>query len=368
MQVALAIVMMMTMDARGSTPAAVTPAKPKVARSAPDAPRIEVAFVLDTTGSMSGLIEGAKRRIWTIARQIGAGRPRPDLRIALVGYRDKGDQYVTRVHPFSADMDEVYQSLSSFHADGGGDTPEHVSAALHDAVEKLAWSADERTLKVLFLVGDAPPHTDYQDQYDYRRHVADARARGIVVDAIQCGADGRTASVWREIAAAGLGHYARIEADGGMNVAVTSHDAELARLGAELSSTVVVSGAAGARQAAEDKMAARRAMPSAVAAEAAGYLADAPKVAEADLVDRPVAEQRRELRQNAAPALAGKPEAEALADLAARKAKRADLQARIQALQKKREAELAATGKNDAFDEEVVAKMKERAGKKGVAY
>jgi hypothetical protein len=90
-------------------------------------PRVEVAFVLDTTGSMGGLIEGAKRRIWSVARRIGEGQPRPDLRIALVAYRDKGDLYVTQVHDFTSDMDAVYARLMSFQADGGGDTPEHAA-------------------------------------------------------------------------------------------------------------------------------------------------------------------------------------------------------------------------------------------------
>src|SRR5437899_10703381 len=78
------------------------------------APRVEVAFVLDTTGSMGGLIDGAKRRIWSIARRIGEGRPRPDLRIALVAYRDLGDEYVTRTYDFTGDMDEVFGHLSAF--------------------------------------------------------------------------------------------------------------------------------------------------------------------------------------------------------------------------------------------------------------
>lgn len=330
-------------------------------------PRVEVAFVLDTTGSMAGLIEGAKRRIWSIAREIGEGRPRPDLRIALVGYRDLGDAYLTQVHPFSSDMDEVYRSLSSFRAEGGGDTPEHVSAALRDAVESLQWSGP-RALQVLVLVGDAPPHVDYQDGLDYRRHVADARRRGIVVDAIQCGGDAQTAAVWREIASAGLGHYARIDSQGGMNAEVTAYDAELARLGSELSSTVVISGDARARHAAARKMEARGAMPAAVAVEAAGYLARADRLAEHDLVDRPVAEQRAELKQNRAPALAGKPEAEALAHLAAQKARRADLQSRIADLQKKRAAALAASSQKDAFDAEVVAQLRERAAEYGIKY
>ena len=364
MQMALAVLMAVT--AGGAASPRVTPARNQAAAVAVR-PRVEVAFVLDTTGSMTGLIEGAKRRIWSIARSIGEGRPRPDLRIALVAYRDVGDAYVTQVHPFTSDMDEVYQALSSFRAEGGGDTPEHVSAALRDAVEALPWSGP-RALKVIFLVGDAPPHVDYQDGFDYRRHVADAKRRGIIVDAIQCGGDVQTASVWREIASAGQGHYAQIDSQGGMNAQVTPYDTELARLGAELSGTVVISGDLREQAVAARKIEARSAMPAAVAVEAAGYLARADRVSAQDLVDRPVAEQREELKQNRAPALAGKPEAEALAHLAAQKARRADLQSKIQVLQKKREAALAAGGEKDAFDSEVVTKLKERAAKVGIQY
>ena len=176
--------------------------------------------------------------------------------------------------------------------------------------------------------------------------MADARQRGIVVDAIQCGADAGTAAVWREIASAGLGHYAQIDSQGGMNAQVTPYDAELARLGAQLSGTVVISGDAREQAVAARKMEARSAMPAAVAVEAASYLARADHVAEQDLVDRPVAEQRAELKKNRAPALAGKPEAEALAHLAARKARRGDLQSKIEALQKQRDAALAAGEKD----------------------
>jgi hypothetical protein len=360
MQMALAVLMA---AAVASGEGAASPGGIEVA---PARPRVEVAFVLDTTGSMGGLIEGAKRRIWSIARRIGEGRPRPDLRIALVGYRDLGDAYVTQVHPFTSDMDEVYRSLSSFRAEGGGDTPEHVSAALRAAVDSLPWSGP-RALKVIFLVGDAPPHVDYQDGFDYRRHVADARQRGIIVDAIQCGADAGTAAVWREIASAGLGHYAQIDSQGGMNAQVTPYDAELARLGSELSGTVVISGDVREQAVAARKMEARGAMPAAVAVEAAGYLARADRVAEQDLVDRPVAVQREELKKNRAPSLAGKTETEALAHLAAQKARRAELQSKIEALAKKRDAALAA-GEKDAFDTEVVTNLKDRAAKVGIKY
>ena len=351
---------------------AVSSAPPRVTQARP--PRVEVAFVLDTTGSMGGLIEGAKRRIWSIARRIGEGRPRPDLRIALVGYRDLGDEYVTRVHDFSGDMDEVYQNLSAFHADGGGDTPEHVSRALHDAVHRVSWSHGSG-LRVIFLVGDAPPHMDYQDGFDYRRHVGEARQRGIVVEAILCGGDMQAAAVWQEIAALGQGHYAQIDGQGGMPAAVTPVDADLARLNGELAATVVAGGTAAEQAGIARRLEARKAMPAAAAAEAASYFADAGRLATKDLVDLPVAEQKQEIeslqRAGAAPsAVKGKSAEEAVAFLQAQKGRRAELQTRIQALQKQRERYLRAQpgAKADAFDDKVVQNLREQAAQQGIKY
>ena len=339
----------------------------------PQAPRVEVAFVLDTTGSMGGLIEGAKRRIWSIARRIGEGRPRPDLRLALVAYRDRGDDYVTQVHDLTGDMDALYRDLMSFQANGGGDGPEHVSAALYEAVHHVSWSAGP-ALKVIFLVGDAPPHVDYQDGLDYRQHAREAAARGIVVETIQCGADVETASVWREIAGLAAGHYARIDAQGGMPVRVTAVDEELARLSGELSSTVVAGGTAREQARAATALAARKAMPAPMAVEAAGYYADAARLADKDLVDLPRAEQKRELDAlrgaGAAPAeLRGKTDAQALEFLNEQKKRRADVQERIKTLQARRDALLKAQAPAaDGFDEQVVKSLTDRARSLGITF
>ena len=357
------------------TPAAAVKPVPKAVPTqslAAKGPRVEVTFVLDTTGSMGGLIEGAKRRIWSIARRIGEGRPRPDLRIALVGYRDKGDAYVTRVHDLSGDMDEVYARLSALRAEGGGDCPEHVSAALSDAVHRVSWTQNS-ALRLIFLVGDAPPHLDYQDGFDFRKHVREARQLGIGVETIQCGQNADTERAWREIASLGDGHYAQIDGQGGMPVRVTSADAELARLNAELAATVVAGGSSAEQRVAQGRLEARKAMPAAMATEAAGYFARADRLAERDLVDMPVAEQKRalaEARANAAaPApLAGKSEAEAVAYLKDQKAKRERVQARIVDLQEQREAELAKAPTKDAFDEKVVGALKEKAAARGIQY
>jgi Mg-chelatase subunit ChlD len=337
-------------------------------------PRVEVAFVLDTTGSMGGLIDGAKRRIWSIARRIGEGQPRPDLRIAIVGYRDRGDEYVTRVHDLTGDMDLVYQSLMAFQAGGGGDTPEHVSAALDDAVNRVSWSRGP-ALRMIFLVGDAPPHMDYQDGFDYRRATREAAQKGITVETIQCGEDPATAAVWREIASVGGGHYAQIDAKGGMPARVTPMDAELARLNAELLSTVVAGGSAADRAAVGRRLEARAAMPAPMAAEAASYFAKEERLAEKDLVTLPEPEQKRQIQSlraqpGGAPAsLAGKSDDEALSYLKEQKARRDRAQSRILELQKQRDAVLAREAPaTDAFDEQVVGSLRAKAAAHGIRY
>ena len=73
--------------------------------------RVELVFALDTTGSMSGLIEGAKQKIWSLASFVAQGQPTPDLRVGLIGYRDVGDAYVTKVFDLDDDLDRVYRRL-----------------------------------------------------------------------------------------------------------------------------------------------------------------------------------------------------------------------------------------------------------------
>src|SRR5437764_14212279 len=113
------------------------PAVGQTAQQKGDPPKVEVVFVLDTTGSMGGLIDAAKQKIWSISNQIAAGQPAPQVKIGLVAYRDRGDEYVTRVYPLTDDLDAVHTNLMGFKAKGGGDFPESVNEALHVAVTKI---------------------------------------------------------------------------------------------------------------------------------------------------------------------------------------------------------------------------------------
>src|SRR5207237_6484966 len=130
-------------------------------------PEVEVVFCLDTTGSMGGLISAAKQKIWAISNQIAAGQPTPRVKIGLVAFRDRGDAYVTKVFDLTDDLDAIHGHLMGFQAQGGGDFPESVNQALHESVTKISWSTDKRTLRMIFLVGDAPPHMDYADDVKY---------------------------------------------------------------------------------------------------------------------------------------------------------------------------------------------------------
>ena len=198
----------------------------------------EVVFVLDTTGSMSGLIEGAKQKIWSIAGGV-IQRTGGKVRIGLVPYRDRGDAYVTRLFPLTNNLDQVYSDLQGFRADGGGDSPESVNQALHEAVTEIAWSDSPRVLRTIFLVGDCPPHMDYADDVKYPKSCALAVEKRIVVNTVQCGSESTTTPIWREIAQLTDGGYSQIGQSGNMRMIETPFDAEIQRLNIELGKTIL---------------------------------------------------------------------------------------------------------------------------------
>src|SRR5215831_4667324 len=278
---------------RVATPIAVAPAPRAPEPSDPLSqapvavarPRVELVFALDTTGSMTGLIEGAKRKIWSLASFIAQGQPTPDLRVGLVAYRDIGDAYVTKVFDLDSDLDRVYRRLRSFRAEGGGDGPEHVARALDESVHKMSWSDDKSVVRVIYLVGDAPPHTDYNDGYDYVRAARAAARKGIQLHTILCGADPAAASAWREIASLGGGQYMAIHQDGGMEAERSRYDDELATLHDKLAGTAIGYGAAAPAVAAASAVALKA--PAAEKAARAGYLAKNKKAVggEGDLVE-----------------------------------------------------------------------------------
>ncbi len=370
--------------ARTATPpAAATTSAPPPVTVTQTKPRIDVAFVLDTTGSMGGLIEGAKSKIWSIANEMIRATPTPEIRIGLVAYRDRGDAYVTQIHDLSADIDAVYGTLRGFQADGGGDGPESVNQALSDAVTKLSWSQDRSTLKLVFLVGDAPPHMDYAQDEPYTRIVQAAVKKDLVIDTIQCGADTETARVWQEIARLGEGKFVALGQTGDMVAMATPLDGEIAALSRELGKTAVGYGDDTRRKEVEAKLSAAAEAPAPVAADKASFAARGGAsggivTGEGDLV-ADVATGKAKIEN--VPAASLPPALQAMAPeeranyVKQQVEKRADLTRQMNELVGKRDAFLAderarvaASGAKDSFDGTVAETVREQAKKKGIVY
>jgi Mg-chelatase subunit ChlD len=193
-------------------------------------PKVEVVFCLDTTGSMGGLIEAAKQKIWSIANQIAAGKPTPELKIGLLPYRDRGNVYITRVIDLSDNLDAIHGELLKFEAEGGGDTSGSVNQALNDAINKIKWSTDKNTLRIIFLVGDAPPHMDYKDDVKYPETCKKAAAKGIIINTVQCGNDPECRKYWQDICVKAEGTYVQIAQEGGVIAVATPFDKRLGEL------------------------------------------------------------------------------------------------------------------------------------------
>jgi uncharacterized protein YegL len=347
-------------------------------------PRVEAVFVLDTTGSMSGLIQAAKEKIWSIANTMASAQPAPEIRIGLVAYRDRGDAYVTRVVDLSADLDSTYATLMDFRADGGGDGPESVNQALHDAVNKMSWSQDQNTYKVVFLVGDAPAHMDYQDDVKYPVTIAAAKQRGIVINAIQSGSNGETLQMWQQIAQAGSGDYFQVESDGNAVAIATPFDRELAELSAKMDETRLYYGSEEEKVKQRSKVAAsdKLTAASSIASRARRATFNVSKsgesnfLGEGELVDD-VASGRVDISaieetQLPAPLQAMAP-AERKAVIEEKAEQRQALQAQIQAMAQKRSSYLkekvaAKGGAKDSLDEKIYSAVREQAAARGLRY
>ena len=156
-----------------------------------DAPRpaytdvpLDILFVLDTTGSMGEEIERLKTTIELIKLNLSSLSSRPKVRFGLVLYRDRGDEYVTQPVPFTDDLDRFQAVLDEVTADGGGDDPEDLQAALQEAL-RMDWSRGG--VRLAFIITDAQAHLDYGQTYTYVQAVQEAREKGVKIFSVGTG-------------------------------------------------------------------------------------------------------------------------------------------------------------------------------------
>jgi hypothetical protein len=249
---------------------------------------VDLVIALDVSGSMEGLIASAKQRLWDITNELARARPVPALRVAILSYGNPtyGEQagYVRVDLPFTADLDKVNATLFAFQTNGGD---EYVARAIQTSLDTLQWSAQHDALRIVFVAGNESAEQD--PRLTIEQAAAAAARRGVVVNAIYCGANGDAdARGWQRVATSTNGKYASIDQQAAAvaNVATPFDDA-LAALNGELNATYIAFGAAGERgranQAEQDANAAS--MSPATAASRTVSKAGALYRADWDLVD-----------------------------------------------------------------------------------
>jgi hypothetical protein len=221
-------------------------------------PRIQLAILLDTSGSMQGLIDQAKTQLWRIVNEFATAKKdgaAPLLEVALYEYGKStipaSEGYLRMIVPLTTDLDRVSAELFALSTNGG---EEYCGRVIKAAAEELAWSPAAGDLKLIFIAGNEP---FTQGDVDYREAAKLAVSRGIIVNTIHCGSelqgiDGK----WKEGALLAEGKFMNIDQN---QVAVhipAPQDAEIERLGRELNRTYLAFGALGleaaARQEAQD--------------------------------------------------------------------------------------------------------------------
>ena len=227
---AIAAAVLTGATAQGKSIAKV-PAKP--------ARHVDLAICLDTSGSMSGLIQSAKQKLWAVVNELATAKPKPVLRVALYHYGNDGlkaeNGWVKQLCPLTTDLDMVYENLFKLTTNGG---TEYVARVMHAATTQLKWNRAKGTLRVIFVAGNEPATQD--TVHKLRDTCKAAATAGIIVNTIHCGPEstGRNTG-WADAAAWADGQYAAIDHDRGTVVINTPHDKKLAELSAKLNTTYI---------------------------------------------------------------------------------------------------------------------------------
>ena len=208
---------------------------------------IDLALCLDTSGSMSGLIDSAKEKLWTIVNELGRASPQPTLRVALLTYGNDSlspeDGWVSLDVPFTEDLDLISEHLFALQTNGGTELVGRVVSVAHG---RLDWSDAGHGLRMIVVAGNES--ADQDQVVPALAAVAGATRADVVVNSIYCGnPEDEIAPGWRNVALAGLGHFACIDKDEGTRHVVTPHDELMAELSGALNATYLPFGSLGAK-------------------------------------------------------------------------------------------------------------------------
>jgi Mg-chelatase subunit ChlD len=176
---------------------------------------LDVGFLVDATGSMGDEMAFLQSELKDIVRRVRAVEPDLDVRLSVVFYRDRGDEFITKSLPFTRNADDAVAFIAGTSAGGGGDYPEDMNAGL-EAMMRQRWSRDD-VPQMLFLLADAPPHQYPGQDYTYHEAIQDAAAHGIAIYPVAAsGVDKPTEFLFRAMAVMTGGKYVFLTDDSGV--------------------------------------------------------------------------------------------------------------------------------------------------------
>lgn len=232
--------------------------------SAAAKPKIEIAILLDTSGSMSGLISQAKTHLWKIVNEFAKAERdgvKPQLQVALYEYGNDrlpgAEGYTRMIVPLTDDLDKLSEELFKLTTNGGS---EYCGYAINQAADELQWSEEKDNLRLVFIAGNEP---FTQGSLDYKDACTKAINKGITVNTIFCGPNKTgVATMWKDGADLAEGSYVSIDHNQVATHIPAPQDDELNRLSKEINRTYVAFGSiefrieSTARQEAQDNNAA----------------------------------------------------------------------------------------------------------------
>lgn len=344
-------------------------------------PLIEMAILLDTSGSMSGLIHQAKADLWKIVNEFAKVKRdgvRPQLRVALYEYGKSSlpasEGYTRLIVPLTEDLDKLSEELFKLKTNGG---QEYCGYVIDQASQELDWSSDPKNLKCIFIAGNEP---FTQGDVDFRFACGKATGRNITVSTIFCG-DNATGvrTMWAEGAKIADGSYLSIDHNKKEPHIDAPQDDKLLSLSKELNKTYIAFGSASkrnesaSRQTAQDTNASSLSKNSAVCravtkgshlyCNSSWDIIDGCATGKIKLEDLKPEQLPEELRKLTIGQL--KKHVEKLTK------KRKEIQAKIKKLSKAREAFITevrakmAADEDDTLDSAIIKAVKKQAEKKG---
>lgn len=179
--------------------------------------KVDVMFVVDTTGSMEDELNYLEAELKDVVKRVSNEHANKlDMRLSANFYRDTYDDYIVKPYPFITNIDKITEQFSEQEARGGGDYPEAVDKALRNAIHEHKWSEEARA-RLLFLVLDAPPHGDEQIKDEIQQLIKDAAEKGIrIIPVASSGVDIDTEYLLRFMSVATGGTYLFLTDDSGI--------------------------------------------------------------------------------------------------------------------------------------------------------